>query len=464
MDSIKDKMNCSPYPGGLAADFEEIDYSQPQAWYFPKTKTYWVRNNDFDWIGKTEQQFKRYLVATQGLCPKRREDEIMSEVDQEIFKVEHNNRLGFVGALAGWRKGVQQFQGQKALITSELKLLQPRPGDWTTLKAVIENLLNGDIEQAEFFYYWLKHTMTALYEGRPARGLCLVLAGDPGCGKSLLVDILKEMMGNRCAFPYRNMIGKDNFNAELFESPLLVVDDENANTKMEARLCFGAEIKQIVAKSEARCRGMNKEAMTLQPLWRLVICLNLEPDRLMVLPPIDDDIADKLLILKAHKKPLPMPSGTEDQKCAFFNRIKSELPAFLDWLFLECNIPEEMSGRFGVKAFQHPQVLNELYSVSPEHQLLVFIDQTLFPEAKNEFEARNNEWKGSADDLFRELMNSNALEYHEVQKVAKMQSWIGRRLAKLRDKFPDRFEKTHTKEGNFWNIYRKGWVPEEVTA
>ena len=86
------------------------------------------------------------------------------------------------------------------------------------------------------------------------------------------------------------MIGEDNFNRTLSESPLWTVDDAAASTKGEDRGELGAQIKQIVANSALSFRGMHQEAVTLNPFRRLFFCLNIEPDRLLVLPPMDDDI------------------------------------------------------------------------------------------------------------------------------------------------------------------------------
>ena len=50
--------------------------------------------------------------------------------------------------------------------------------------------------------------------------------------------------------------------------------------------------------------------MTLKPFWRMSISCNEEPENLMILTPMDDSLADKMIILKAYRNPMPMPQST----------------------------------------------------------------------------------------------------------------------------------------------------------
>ena len=56
----------------------------------------------------------------------------------------------------------------------------------------------------------------------------------------------------------------------------------------------------------------NRQAMTLKPFWRVSISCNDEPESLMILPPIDESLSDKVIIFQAKKKPMPMPTQTDE--------------------------------------------------------------------------------------------------------------------------------------------------------
>src|SRR5947199_8807639 len=90
--------------------------------------------------------------------------------------------------------------------------------------------------------------------------------------------------------------------------------------------------KNITVNDWQRCHAKNRVAIGLAPFWRLSVTVNDEPENLMVLPPIDDSIEDKLIILRAWKFPMPMPTATLQQRKAFWKRLEQELPAFLHYL------------------------------------------------------------------------------------------------------------------------------------
>ena len=63
----------------------------------------------------------------------------------------------------------------------------------------------------------------------------------------------------------------------------------------------------------------------------------------MVLPELTDDVEDKMLILKSELSAWPMPMGTWDQKKAFVNTIKAEMPALVHYLLHEYTLPAATS-------------------------------------------------------------------------------------------------------------------------
>ena len=152
------------------------------------------------------------------------------------------------------------------------------------------------------------------------------------------------------------MSGLTPFNSDLFEAEHLMIEDEQASTDIRARRNFGAQLKNITVVDWQRCHAKNRVAISLSPFWRLSVTVNDEPENLMVLPPIDDSIEDKLIILRASKFPMPMRTATLEQRKVFWQRLIDELPAFLDFL-LQWEIPRELtSERFGMRHFHHPDI------------------------------------------------------------------------------------------------------------
>lgn len=385
----------------------------------------------------------------------------LSPLDHEVLRITMDNQVIYAGPLAGYEMGIKYFEGEQALVTKNMDLLEIKKGEWPTLKTVLDGAYflsaKGDdpeLDQRILLYGWWQHAVRCLYFGPHSPGNALFLVGERKSGKSLTGLLIRETLGRKYALPYAWMTGKDIFNEEMFEAVVQWIDDENADTRLEARLKFGAAIKQMVAASGARMRGMHAKAKSLQPLWRMIVMLNMEPDRLMVIPPLDDDVEDKMLILKAYKKEMPMPARSPEERDAFWKRLTSELPAFLYWLVYEFQLPEEYKDRFGVQHWCHPEVERELSNVSPEQQVREFIERY--------FRKQNVlEWTGTTTDLRRELLEKGGLSYQEQSELPKP-VWLGRRLSKLKKKDPAHYSDKVGRLSTTWTIKRISPVSYET--
>jgi hypothetical protein len=132
----------------------------------------------------------------------------------------------------------------------------------------------------------------------------------------------------------------------------------------------------------------------------LTISLNDRPERLLILPPLAEDNRDKIILLRASRHPMPMPTDLHQDKERFWNVLIAELPAFLFYLTQVFHITEPWpGGRFGVKAFQHPALLTELEELSPAIQLLELIDLAEI------WEVQSSVWEGTALELRAALLS-----------------------------------------------------------
>jgi len=78
-------------------------------------------------------------------------------------------------------------------------------------------------------------------------------------------------------------------------------------------------------------------------------------ENLMVLPPMENSIRDKLMLLKPTKRPMPMRTQSDEERAAFFKGLKEGLPGFL-YSLRQFKIPTELeSPRFGITHFHHPE-------------------------------------------------------------------------------------------------------------
>jgi hypothetical protein len=98
------------------------------------------------------------------------------------------------------------------------------------------------------------------------------------------------------------MTAQTSFNSDLFKAEHLIIADETPATGYSERQAFGAGIKNMVAEPMQRLHAKGRDAMMLEPFWRVSMSLNDEPENLMVLPPYNKSMKDKLILLKAHRR------------------------------------------------------------------------------------------------------------------------------------------------------------------
>jgi uncharacterized protein DUF5906 len=409
--------------------------------------TYWIKNQGETWIMLNETQFKREL--RQGdVSPIVPNNSYVSPLDEVLLGIQHNFDVHYAGALAGHTAGIRKMGERRILVTESPRIIKPERGKWPTLHAVINGLLGGAADkrfgQANYLYGWLKIAYEALCSGEPRPGQALVLAGVHGIGKSLLQNIITRILGGRSARPYQFMTGLTPFNSDLFEAEHLAIEDDQPSTDIRARRNFGAQLKNITANDWQRCHTKYRVPISLRPFWRLSISLNEEPENLMVLPPIDDSIEDKLILLRAAQFPMPMPTATLAQRKAFWNTLEGELPAFIQFL-VQWEIPQELvSERFGIAHFHHPDILEAIDDLAPESKLLSLI--------KHHLESLGDTSWGpeTAEKLERELNGSDS--QYEAKKLFSFNNACGVYLGRLAKKYPKAFIHDRTEKERLWTI------------
>jgi hypothetical protein len=244
------------------------------------------------------------------------------------------------------------------------------------------------------------------------------------------------------------MSGATEFNGELFGCEHLMIEDDIGSTDFRARRNFGTKIKEFTVNEVQSCHAKNRQAISLKPFWRLSISLNDEPENLLILPPFDDSLQDKINLLKAHRKPMPMPTNTAEEKSRFWETLISELPAFL-WHLTHWEIPADLkSDRFGITHYHHPELLAELERLTPENRLLEIIDIYFYTHEQKET------WEGTAAELESALVNSPTVG-SESRRLLVWNTATGTYLGRLAKKCPDRVEAGRTSTERYWRIKPK---------
>lgn len=470
----------------FGADFNVVDCEQPK--YVSDGSRYWLQDSQGEWVYMNSEQFKRHLKSA-GKSTATVPGSTLTGIELEMHRADLEFRIKWAGPLAGHWSGFKSIAGNKVLVTQDPVLVDPiqPPEDamelpeeerhevfgvargWPTLARVIRNLLSCEMEgerQVEVYLSYLRHTLDCLYGKFWDKAPTLAIAGEVKCGKSLIIEVMRELFAKRVGKPYDWFIGRENFNADLLECVLLVIDDEVSDTNPKSRALLGDRCKNIAASAGGiqRIRGMHKEGIALQPLWRPVIAVNDTPDKLMVLPPIEEDNFDKMILLKAYRKPLPMPADTPEERTEFWNTLMAELPHFAWWLMNAFSIPRELRGRFGVTHYHHPEVVKGLSELSNEMQLWHYLEKTVFGSSimnanlLGDGTLSAGEWMGTSSDLYSYLTTTNdndsgrrCLNTLEAQSIPKP-NWLGQRLARLEKMYPKSVTMHRTAKARIWHL------------
>jgi hypothetical protein len=417
-------------------------------YYDGQRRDYLMQNTDTDWMRLTVGDVKRHL-RHQGFPGRAEEGETLSAADRELIRIQMDASIAYAGPLAGHGHGLYEVEGRKILVTESPRKIVPAPGSWDTLRGILENMFRADDikePQTTFLYGWLQVALTSFLSGNTCPGQALVLAGVHDCGKSLLQNLVTEFLGGRSAKPFSHMTGETDFNSELFRAEHQIVEDEAASTNIRSRRRFGAALKNMTVNETQRCHRKNAEPLTLRPFWRVSISVNDEPENLMVLPPIDDSLSDKLILLKTARPPKPFPTDSLDARREFWETLKGELPHLAYYLNYEFEIPEHLkSARFGITHFHHPDILAAIDAMAPETRLLQLIDTELF---KGSIVI----WTGSAADLERVLTGEDCNSRYEARKLLSWNNATGTYLGRLAVKHSDRFIYHRTEKRREWEI------------
>jgi hypothetical protein len=391
---------------------------------------YWIMNDRGIYININEASAKRHL-KTHGYASTLEHGMPQSPVDEALVEIQRKQDLDYAGALAGYRSGHYDINGRRVLVTKSPKLVEPKEGSYSLLLSVFGQMLyEPQFNQISYFFGWLRVWLESLYAQQWAPGQALVLAGPIDTCKSLTQSILTVLSGGRSAKCYQFMTDRTNFNSELFQAEHLVVEDDAESIDIRARRHFGADIKGIAVNRDHMCHPKGRTALTLTPRWRLSISLNDEPERMMVLPPMDPDIADKIIMLRTARVQLPFSIETTQQKEKFWGRLISELPAFVHFI-LRYEIPDGLrSSRFGVTHFHHPQLSRALTEFTPETQMLSLLDRLLQERGQTSLTM-------SAFDL-ENAIRSNADSRFEAERLFRFSSACGVYLQRLSVKHPQR--------------------------
>jgi hypothetical protein len=339
--------------------------------------------------------------------------------------------VSFVGEIAGYRKGFHTFNGDKFLVTKGPTIIEARQGDGGFVRDFVAKLLGGsDQPQYWNFLAWLQRARRAVLSGKRNQLPALVVAGDAGDGKSLLVEIVNLSLGGRSASAYKYLSGQTRFNSDLARAELLTVDDDAAARDRSARTQFAQFIKATLFAASVSVEGKGTNSIQCAPVQALMIAVNSDPPHhLRVLPELDRTFADKIIILKTCASPLP--EGLAGNLPLIKERVVDALPGFLHGLD-ELDLTAWRDPKTGrLVCHWNDELVRLIQGLSPEEKLLeIFYGENLCFEVSNQGETG---WHGTANQLQARLTDQQKDSAHAARSLLSWPGACGTYLSKLAD-------------------------------
>jgi len=309
----------------------------------------------------------------------------ISEVDEYLSKVRHENGVEWAGPLAGYKAGLHIINDKPYLATHSFKEIETKPdpgGDHCQHLLVMTYGLFGET-QADYVLAHLKDSRHCLREGLRMGGLATLIAGDAGIAKTFFIEcVVKPALGGRLANVYDYLTKRTPFNKEMIGSEVHLIDDGNPFADREARKEFSNMIKQEVASAGVYCHAKGIDGITLPLFRRFFLVTN--TDALEAMPTLESSLLDKILLFKAHRfmmpeDMMPLPPLNDAAKIrAFQAMLAEELPYFL-WLVDNKEVPDEIKAeRFGLKAFKNPELMVELEAMEQNNETHFLIQTAVF--------------------------------------------------------------------------------------
>lgn len=391
------------------------------------------------------------------------------EIEWPLYNAQLRAMIDYAGSLGGHKTGIfKDGSGRQFLVTDQCA------GVWDEVpkKAAVPKFFDALLTellpapQYDYFCHWLAIALRSLRRGDFRPGQVVVLAGPAGCGKSLLQAIVTDLLGGRAANPFRYMMALTQFNKDLAGAEHWMIEDPATTTDIRTRRQFGAMLKECTVNRDFSIHQKGKDALSLPLFRRVTISVNDEPENIVVVPPLDPSIQDKIFLFHCGRvteafsefrtvdgTPALLPESKNDgelDRNAVWQRVREEVPLIRSWLLNTFKaVPSEIrDDRFGIKAWHHPEMLSELLAFTPENRLLNLIDEVLWADVKKGDPLLF--WKGRSVELEKTLRDSPFA--FEVEKALRHTNQAGSYLGKLCKSEPDRITKAVNDGYTTWTI------------
>jgi hypothetical protein len=394
------------------AQMEKFLQELPEIYYAGRNG-YWMRQRDTFIPLPREAQVGQHLAAY-GVSKK--------DVPFLLCHIRTHRFVTHAGPVAGYPIGlhIAPDSGAPYLVNQASRLIEGKKGRYSFIDKFLTELL-GDQKRIAIAHLRQARMNLRKMQRRPLPALALV--GPRNCGKTMFIELSRRCLGGRSANALASLSG-EYFNADTLGAELLMIDDEIASKDYRARTALAQGIKKNAFASSVRFRPMYHEAINMRPIQMTIIAVNDETEHLQVLPVVDDSMSDKLTLLQCSQASL---NGMDDRD-KISQRVDRELPAFLHMLDTSKHPVDLRDQRTGVVAWQNPDVLARLQTISPEQRFRELLMQCF---VVSEAIKTNGYWEGTAAEIEQSLTDHCSPTAHAARSLLTWNAACGTYLSRL---------------------------------
>ena len=141
---------------------------------------------------------------------------------------------------------------------------------------------------------------------------------------------------------------------------------------------------------------------------------------------------------------MPMKSDSPRCRVEFWDGVRAEIPSFAKFIE-EYVVPENLQeSRFGIKAFQHPDLVEILKEMTHENRLMALMEIIVIPE--------NGTWKGTLEELETALLEDSTFK-RQIEKLLYYPTALLTYIRRLQKSMPERVRRIKHGGKNLWELH-----------
>jgi hypothetical protein len=372
-------------------------------------KSYWVKKRElfYNW----DRQDTLLRIAAFGYERSRQKGESQSAAELILSHIHETNRIDGAAPLLYRPEGVVDYQNNRVLNISRGRplamadKLDSSPDDFPWMWSFFNVFFaRPDLRPLDHFLIWWRRFYESAIKMKPTNGHAVFICGPRECGKNLVSElILPVAMGGMAPNPYRYLMGETDFSDDIFASPIMAINDEDAPPEHKKTI-FEQKIKALVANNEHSYHPKFMKKVRITWDGRLIVTLNDGPKDVGLLPMLNPNTVDRLHFFRAQRHDHEFFDKQKNREI-----VERELPFLLRWLVDTYKAPTDLllNGRFGMKSFHDPELVKTNRQEQISYNLLELLGAWMQNPQWNGGAAT---WTGTPTDLLRALSADETLE------------------------------------------------------